>query len=185
MRRYRFPDMFPDADHVRDMQRELDQIIQLGVANITRLVRAAEARSPGAVIIDSEDDFEMKHRKQRSVGFASEMVNDGDDDIPLKKSPGDGSSSSSRLSSSFLQARNAMKKGGRGIGEVKVGQGRLASQLIKKGLITPEVLAKLQAEWQLAGDKGRRESGSEGKHSAGSDTDSDPRSTFSRRGRRR
>ena len=158
--RYRFPDMFPDAEHVRDMQRELDEIIQLGVASITRLVRAAEARSPGAAIIDSEDDFEIEHRKQKSDAFTSEMDNDGEDDIPVQKPSGlchsdsfsSDSARDSRLSSSFLQAKNAMKQGQPGIKEVKVGQGRLASQLVREGIISPEVLAKLQAEWQLARD---------------------------------
>ncbi|XP_048863146.1 ATP-dependent RNA helicase SUPV3L1, mitochondrial [Brienomyrus brachyistius] len=40
---YRFMDMFPDANRVRDIQRELDDIIQAGVHNITRLIRATEA----------------------------------------------------------------------------------------------------------------------------------------------
>ncbi|KAK2896677.1 hypothetical protein Q8A67_011165 [Cirrhinus molitorella] len=39
---YRFMDMFPDANLVRDIQKELDGIIQIGVRNITRLIRATE-----------------------------------------------------------------------------------------------------------------------------------------------
>ncbi|XP_018605074.1 ATP-dependent RNA helicase SUPV3L1, mitochondrial [Scleropages formosus] len=42
---YRFMDMFPDANRVRDIQREMDEIIQVGVHNITRLIRASEAQS--------------------------------------------------------------------------------------------------------------------------------------------
>ncbi|XP_046885189.1 ATP-dependent RNA helicase SUPV3L1, mitochondrial [Hypomesus transpacificus] len=45
---YRFMDMFPDANHVRVIQQELDDIIQLGVRNITRLIRATEAADPSA-----------------------------------------------------------------------------------------------------------------------------------------
>ncbi|KAM9412396.1 ATP-dependent RNA helicase SUPV3L1, mitochondrial-like isoform 1-T1 [Salvelinus alpinus] len=45
---YRFMDMFPDANHVREIQQELDSIIQLGVRNITRLIRATEtSATPG------------------------------------------------------------------------------------------------------------------------------------------
>uniref|UniRef100_A0AAR2IX89 ATP-dependent RNA helicase SUPV3L1, mitochondrial n=1 Tax=Pygocentrus nattereri TaxID=42514 RepID=A0AAR2IX89_PYGNA len=45
---YRFMDMFPDANLVREIQQELDGIIQVGVRNITRLIRATEAQSPSS-----------------------------------------------------------------------------------------------------------------------------------------
>lgn len=38
-------DMFPDANLVRDIQKELDETIQVGVRNITRLIRATEDQS--------------------------------------------------------------------------------------------------------------------------------------------
>lgn len=43
---YRFMDMFPDTILVRQIQKELDQIIQEGVRNITRLIRATDASIP-------------------------------------------------------------------------------------------------------------------------------------------
>lgn len=39
---YRFMDMFPDTALVRDIQRELDDMIKQGVQNITRLIRASD-----------------------------------------------------------------------------------------------------------------------------------------------
>lgn len=39
---YRFMDMFPDTALVREIQKELDDIIQQGVRNITRLIRATD-----------------------------------------------------------------------------------------------------------------------------------------------
>ncbi|XP_014916571.1 ATP-dependent RNA helicase SUPV3L1, mitochondrial [Poecilia latipinna] len=39
---YRFMDMFPDTAAVRGIQQELDNIIQQGVRNITRLIRASD-----------------------------------------------------------------------------------------------------------------------------------------------
>ncbi|XP_070825449.1 ATP-dependent RNA helicase SUPV3L1, mitochondrial [Chaetodon trifascialis] len=39
---YRFMDMFPDTALVRQIQKELDDIIQQGVRNITRLIRATD-----------------------------------------------------------------------------------------------------------------------------------------------
>ncbi|XP_073690088.1 ATP-dependent RNA helicase SUPV3L1, mitochondrial [Garra rufa] len=45
---YRFMDMFPDANLIRDIQNELDGTIQIGVRNITRLIRATEAQPASA-----------------------------------------------------------------------------------------------------------------------------------------
>lgn len=39
---YRFMDMFPDTALIREIQQELDNIIQQGVQNITRLIRATD-----------------------------------------------------------------------------------------------------------------------------------------------
>lgn len=39
---YRFMDMFPDTHLVRDIQHELDDIIQQGVRNITGLIKATD-----------------------------------------------------------------------------------------------------------------------------------------------
>lgn len=43
---YRFMDLFPDTALVREVQQELDQSIQEGVRNITRLIRATESHTP-------------------------------------------------------------------------------------------------------------------------------------------
>ncbi|CAL1603936.1 unnamed protein product [Knipowitschia caucasica] len=40
---YRFMDMFPDTMLIRQIQQDLDQIIQEGVRNITRLIRASDS----------------------------------------------------------------------------------------------------------------------------------------------
>lgn len=39
---YRFMDMFPNTAMVREIQQELDKVIQQGVRSITRLIRATE-----------------------------------------------------------------------------------------------------------------------------------------------
>lgn len=58
--------MFPDVDLVRKLQRELDQIIQIGVRNIVELVRNQEMTDAGE--LDSENDFTIKTRKQQKKG---------------------------------------------------------------------------------------------------------------------
>jgi hypothetical protein len=196
--------MFPDVELVRDMQKELDQVIQLGVANITRLVRAAEVRSPGALIIDSEDDFEVKHLQVKNSSWPSQAFDDDEGGVPLQKTAdgkkrggggaGDDNIAVSAnakdilLASAFLQAKTSGKKSlNQQRGGVSVGQGRLATKLIKDGLITPEMLAKLQEEWKLNTEQHGGSSG--GRRDSGADSDSNGGSTFRpnnhRRGRRR
>ncbi|XP_034487891.1 ATP-dependent RNA helicase SUV3 homolog, mitochondrial [Drosophila innubila] len=46
---YRFMDIFPDAASVREAQKELDEIIQQGVFQITRLLKNTEAGQDGDV----------------------------------------------------------------------------------------------------------------------------------------
>ncbi|XP_032112068.1 ATP-dependent RNA helicase SUPV3L1, mitochondrial isoform X1 [Sapajus apella] len=41
---YRFMDMFPDGSVIRDLQKELDTLIQDGVHNITKLIKISETR---------------------------------------------------------------------------------------------------------------------------------------------
>ncbi|OQR74704.1 ATP-dependent RNA helicase SUV3 -like protein [Tropilaelaps mercedesae] len=42
---YRFPDLFPEQEPVRAMQKELDQLIQEGVLSLTRLLRATRSET--------------------------------------------------------------------------------------------------------------------------------------------
>uniref|UniRef100_A0A669Q3Q9 ATP-dependent RNA helicase SUPV3L1, mitochondrial n=1 Tax=Phasianus colchicus TaxID=9054 RepID=A0A669Q3Q9_PHACC len=52
---YRFMDMFPDAALVRDIQKKLDDIIQIGVCNITKLIRASQSgAASGAAEVPGE-----------------------------------------------------------------------------------------------------------------------------------
>ncbi|KAL5017188.1 hypothetical protein ScPMuIL_006777 [Solemya velum] len=149
---YRFPDMFPDNQLVRDMQKELDLIIQRGVINITRLLKASESVISSGTRVD-EDDFEMKSRSQRIHTREGELLADDTDDLGWKdnvsshlKNVSSGNSAfESRLTSAFVQAKsNAQNR------DIKLGQGRLTTQLIKQGIITPEILNKLQEEWSKA-----------------------------------
>lgn len=62
---YRFTDLFKDAVLVRDLQHELDDIIQQGVVQITRLLRNLETGvSSGSSAAPDEDEFVINSRKQ-------------------------------------------------------------------------------------------------------------------------
>lgn len=58
---YRFPDMFPDKNLVRDIQQELDDIIQQGVFQITKLLKNSE--TPISSSTPDEDSFNMSQRR--------------------------------------------------------------------------------------------------------------------------
>ncbi|CAL1261875.1 unnamed protein product [Larinioides sclopetarius] len=59
---YRFPDLFPDVQAVRKIQRQLDEIIQQGVFNITHLLKAEEAADD----IEDHIDYKSSNRKYKS-----------------------------------------------------------------------------------------------------------------------
>lgn len=142
---YRFQDMFPDVSLVRDMQIELDSIVQMGVFNITRLIKATETPTSSAPPTD-EDEFEMKSRSHKSAMAQRNYMTDDSGDRKSQKIRHDRADSAydSRLSANFVQAKS---KAAQEKGNVSLGHGRLTDQLIKQGLLTPEMLAKLQEEW--------------------------------------
>ncbi|XP_037553410.1 ATP-dependent RNA helicase SUPV3L1, mitochondrial [Nematolebias whitei] len=51
---YRFMDMFPDTASIRQIQHELDDIIQQGVQNITRLIRTSDPKLTDPLQIQSK-----------------------------------------------------------------------------------------------------------------------------------
>lgn len=62
---YRFLDLFPHANLVRDLQKELDLIIQEGVFQLTRLLKNSETSiSSGAGSAPDEDLYTMSRQKQ-------------------------------------------------------------------------------------------------------------------------
>lgn len=61
---YRFPDLFPHGDTIRDMQSELDSLIQSGVAQMTRLLINSEnsVSSGVSTAVDVDDSGVAKAR---------------------------------------------------------------------------------------------------------------------------
>ncbi|XP_040900202.1 ATP-dependent RNA helicase SUPV3L1, mitochondrial [Toxotes jaculatrix] len=59
---YRFMDMFPDTSLVREIQRELDNVIQQGVQNITRLIRATHPTITTPLQTQSNSDEQTSGR---------------------------------------------------------------------------------------------------------------------------
>ncbi|CAG9821944.1 unnamed protein product [Phaedon cochleariae] len=61
---YRFMDLFNEAHLVRDMQRELDQIIQQGIVQLTRLLKNSETVISSGTAIADDEEFAMHRQKQ-------------------------------------------------------------------------------------------------------------------------
>lgn len=62
---YRFLDLFPHAAMVREQQKELDDLIQQGVFQITRLLKNSEAAASN----NQDVDPYAVSQRQRSVSF--------------------------------------------------------------------------------------------------------------------
>ncbi|XP_043912215.1 LOW QUALITY PROTEIN: ATP-dependent RNA helicase SUPV3L1, mitochondrial [Protopterus annectens] len=138
---YRFMDMFPDAALVRDMQKELDNIIQNGVRSITRLIRASEASSAPDTSSLLDSDVPVLKPLSKIGGSIVEKLSLAD----FTKQP-------------FAAKGQVQRKirGSKALGFKPVEKelnwqshkvGPLATRLMEQGLISPEILEQLKQEW--------------------------------------
>lgn len=114
---YRFMDQFPDAASVRAAQKELDEIIQQGVFQITRLLKNTEANQG---VHDGDTSYNMR----RIVQTKGMIYNHKRNQI-----------SNSKIITS-LEPRIP-----------STSRGRLTDRLIAQGLLTPGMLSELRKEW--------------------------------------
>ncbi|VEN58022.1 unnamed protein product [Callosobruchus maculatus] len=56
--------MFNQPDLVRDMQRELDQIIQEGIVQLTKLLKNSETGISSGTAVADDDQFTLNRQKQ-------------------------------------------------------------------------------------------------------------------------
>ncbi|KAK4289181.1 hypothetical protein Pmani_037837 [Petrolisthes manimaculis] len=119
---YRFPEMFPEAELVRDLQRELDGLIDTGVSQIVRLLRNADRRT-SSTAADNEDTFIMDQRKKNAKKGRR---------LPLDVPP---TGVTDRPPVTNQRIKNTI-------------QDSLTKQLLDQGLLSPKMLAQLQKEWK-------------------------------------
>lgn len=67
-------DMFPDTALVRQIQQDLDQIIQLGVQNITRLIRANDAALASTSQTRQQANTGRVPKEQKDEGMDSSLA---------------------------------------------------------------------------------------------------------------
>lgn len=57
-------DLFNEPDLIRDMQKELDSIIQQGIVQLTRLLKNSETGVSSGTAAADDDEFELNRQKQ-------------------------------------------------------------------------------------------------------------------------
>ncbi|KAG7177390.1 ATP-dependent RNA helicase SUV3-like [Homarus americanus] len=124
---YRFPDMFPEGELVRDLQTELDGMIDDGVTQIVRLLRNGDTRISNTAA-DTEDTFIMDQRKKNK--FRDRTFSLGNSEH-LRQGP-----ETQKLTLSGRPSKRALTRGS------------LTERLLAQGLLSPKMLAELQREWQ-------------------------------------
>ncbi len=134
---YRFDDLFPDSELVRDMQKELDVIILQGVINITKLLKASETITKNNV-----EELNRKIKTNNNMAFSENY----DEDLALLKNM-------SKTQTNHLKSKTISDNNWDRIGFQTNNKNNtkeeipLSEQLINKGLLTHELLKRLQKEW--------------------------------------
>ncbi|XP_062927568.1 ATP-dependent RNA helicase SUPV3L1, mitochondrial [Mobula hypostoma] len=132
---YRFMDMFPDVNFVRDIQAELDTIIQIGVKNITRLIRASDSDSiTAAVGPDGSNHGGVREKRRINM-----------DNVNISRRLRGSKALGYRPVTSETDA------------PVRAGDS-LSARLVQEGHLTAELLQQLREEWLASHDlQGRRD----------------------------
>lgn len=143
---YRFMDMFPDAVLVRDIQKKLDDIIQVGVCNITKLIRASQSTvAPGAAEVVSEDFPLSRTKRDTRVASGRHGAKSTEALSIAVEVPGE------RRAKNLKAYRSATRQE-----DLKShGRGSLANRLLREGLLTQEMLRQLESEWHDQHRNGR------------------------------
>lgn len=139
-------DMFPDAAQVRDIQKKLDDIIQVGVSNITKLIRASQTGAAAGTAEVMSEDFPLSRpgRDSRAASERHAARSAGALSVTVE-GPGE------RRGRSLRAYRSAAKQD-----DLKShGRGSLANRLLREGLLTQEMLRQLESEWQDQHRNGR------------------------------
>lgn len=127
---YRFMDMFPDVSLVRDIQTELDSTIQVGVKNITRLIRASDSAAVAAGPRPGDAPNHGGGRRKNKINMES-----------INTSP-------RRLrGSKALGYKPATSGADADADAAEAAADSLSTRLVQEGHLTAELLQQLQEEW--------------------------------------
>jgi ATP-dependent RNA helicase SUPV3L1/SUV3 len=117
---YRFMDIFPDGNLVRDIQKELDEIIQQGVFQITKLLQNSESATSS-----NQPDEDALSTSQRKVTISKGKS------LPSRSKKVE---TMQNFSPTDFSKQSPLR-------------GRLTERLLSQGLLTPNMLQELKKEW--------------------------------------
>lgn len=129
---YRFMDMFPDVSLVRDIQTELDSTIQVGVKNITRLIRASDSAAVAAGPRPGDAPNHGGGRRKNKINM--ESINTSPRRPRGSKALGYKPATSGADADADADAAEAAADS-------------LSTRLVQEGHLTAELLQQLQEEW--------------------------------------
>lgn len=134
-------DMFLDIDKVKEIQKELDKVIQDGVRSIIRLIRASAAHISDSLAVPDNSPWKKAEVNNRILSF---------EDLPVENQE--------QLPSDRKVPGQRRMRGSKALGnrpaEVQpdvenYGQDSLATRLVRGGHLSKEVLKQLEKEWQI------------------------------------
>eukprot|EP00092_Neocalanus_flemingeri_P021974 GFUD01023831.1.p1 GENE.GFUD01023831.1~~GFUD01023831.1.p1 ORF type:complete len:820 (-),score=227.95 GFUD01023831.1:113-2572(-) len=158
---YRFPDVFTCVDIVRQVQTELDTVIEEGVNNIVSLLKNADG-GPGSSR-SSEIDEDALEAKRRQIKKLKNSWTHEDANMAKKESGGVQATAKEKnsLQKQFQEASSSdppidysSKRVEDNETEIvpsnnsKKSPGRLADQLLQQGIVTPKMMKQLKRELQ-------------------------------------
>lgn len=139
---YRFQDLFPEAALVRDMQKELDCLIQDGVTHLTRLLVNSETgvSSGTSQVVEGEDRMTSSIKKNLPFYRKSRVFN-------------------SNLSLQLVRPCVSESRTPPAGESPEAPSGQLTERLLAEGLLTPQLLEELKREWQQEQKRPARQEG--------------------------
>jgi len=154
---YRFADMFPDIQIVREVQTELDTVIEEGVANIVHLLKNQENEFSSRTTDLDEDSFEVKSRqknKYRNKWTHSDSNLAGNQNTKKEKEEPQRDRSSTAeenkvKGNNLITDEETMADVDLVLKDEKVGvkkRGKLLDRLVADGVITQSMAKKLKKE---------------------------------------
>ena len=128
--------MFPDSEIVREVQNELDTVIEDGVANIVQLLKnSGKGNSSGLKDAINEGVMDMKRKQQ------DRMKNKWSHSLGEVMKKVDKKDTSEQSGEEVLQATERRKpKSSEGVNI------KLTDRLLAQGLITPQMLEDIKRE---------------------------------------
>lgn len=145
---YRFSDMFPDVEIVREVQNELDTVIEDGVSNIVQLLKNSE-KGHSSGIKDAINDSVMEMKRKQQDRMKNKWTH------PLETMEGFDKGNKKTKKDTFEEGGTEVvqKSERRKPKSGEVANMKLTDRLLAQGLITPQMLEDIKKELKQVDDE--------------------------------